>query len=50
MRIGSRALTDIPFRDVIWGTLRFVGIRIIAVALICFFPGIAMLLPKSVMG
>jgi C4-dicarboxylate transporter DctM subunit len=47
--IGNIA-PDIPFRDVMWGTLPFVGIMIIAVALICFFPGIAMLLPKVVMG
>ena len=29
---------DIPFRDVMWGTLPFVGLMIMAVALICVFP------------
>jgi tripartite ATP-independent transporter DctM subunit len=41
---------DIPFRDVLWGTLPFVAIMIVAVVLICLFPGIAMWLPKIVMG
>ncbi len=41
---------DIPFRDVLWGTLPFVAIMIVAVVLICLFPGIAMWLPKSLMG
>ena len=41
---------DIPFRDVLWGTLPFVVIMIVAVVLICAFPGIAMWLPKSLMG
>jgi C4-dicarboxylate transporter DctM subunit len=47
--IGNIA-PDIPFRDVMWGTLPFVAIMMIAVALICFFPDIAMWLPKAVMG
>ena len=41
---------DIPFRDVLWGTLPFVAIMIVAVVLICLFPGIAMWLPKILMG
>jgi C4-dicarboxylate transporter, DctM subunit len=41
---------DIPFREVLWGTLPFVAIMIVAVALICAFPGIAMWLPKVLMG
>jgi TRAP-type C4-dicarboxylate transport system permease large subunit len=41
---------DIPFRDVIWGTLPFVAIMIVAVIMICIVPGIAMWLPKFLMG
>ena len=41
---------DIPFRDVIWGTLPFVAIMIVAVIMICVVPGIAMWLPKFLMG
>ena len=41
---------DIPFRDVLWGTLPFVAIMIVAVIMICIFPGIAMKLPKLLMG
>ena len=41
---------DIPFREVLWGTLPFVVIMIAAVVLICTFPGIAMWLPKFLMG
>lgn len=41
---------DIPFRDVLWGTLPFVAIMIVAVAFICVVPSIAMWLPKALMG
>jgi tripartite ATP-independent transporter DctM subunit len=41
---------DIPFREVLWGTLPFVAIMIVAVVMICIFPGIAMWLPKILMG
>jgi C4-dicarboxylate transporter, DctM subunit len=41
---------DIPFRDVLWGALPFVAIMIVAVVLICSFPGIAMWLPRALMG
>jgi C4-dicarboxylate transporter, DctM subunit len=41
---------DIPFKDVLWGTLPFVAIIFVAVVLICIFPGIAMWLPKAMMG
>jgi TRAP-type C4-dicarboxylate transport system permease large subunit len=32
---------DIPFRDVLWGALPLVAIMIVAVVLICIFPGVA---------
>jgi len=41
---------DIPLRDVIWGVMPFVGLMIIAVILMCFFPGIATWLSDAVMG
>ena len=41
---------DIPLRDVIWGVMPFVALMIIAVVLMCFFPGIATWLSDAVMG
>ena len=41
---------DIPLRDVIWGVMPFVGLMIVAVILLCFFPGIATWLADAVMG
>jgi len=41
---------DIPLRDVILGVLPFVGLMILAVVLLCLFPGIATWFPDLVMG
>ena len=41
---------DIPLRDVIWRVMPFVGLMIVAVVLLCFFPGIATWLADAVMG
>jgi C4-dicarboxylate transporter DctM subunit len=41
---------DIPLKDVIWGVMPFVGLMMLAVLLLCFFPGIATGLPDLVMG
>ena len=41
---------DIPLSDVMWGTLPFVGLMFLAVIAICVFPGLALWLPKLVMG
>ena len=41
---------DIPLREVIWGTLPFVLLMMLAVLLLCFFPGISTWLPDLVMG
>ena len=41
---------DISYRELVWGTLPFVAIMILAVVLICVFPGIAMWLPRILMG
>ena len=41
---------DIPLKDVIWGVMPFVGLMILAVILLCLFPGIATRLADFVMG
>lgn len=41
---------DISLNDIIWGVLPFVGLMLLAVALICIFPGIATALPDLIMG
>jgi len=41
---------DIPLADVIWGVLPFVVLMLVAVVLICIFPGIALWLPAATMG
>ena len=41
---------DIELRDIIWGVLPFVILMLLAVLLICIFPGIATALPDLVMG
>jgi tripartite ATP-independent transporter DctM subunit len=41
---------DIPLRDVMWGTMPFVGLMIFAVVVLCFAPGIATGFSDLVMG
>jgi TRAP-type C4-dicarboxylate transport system permease large subunit len=41
---------DIPLSDIIWGVVPFVMLMLLAVVLICVFPGIATGLPDAVMG
>ncbi len=41
---------DIPLKDVIWGTVPFVLLMLMAVILLCLFPQIATGLPDAVMG
>jgi C4-dicarboxylate transporter, DctM subunit len=41
---------DIPLRDVVWGTIPFVVLMIIAVVTMCFVPGIATSFSDLVMG
>jgi C4-dicarboxylate transporter, DctM subunit len=41
---------DISYPELVWGTLPFVAIMIVAVILICAFPDIAMGLPRTLMG
>ena len=39
---------DIKLRNIIWGTLPFIGIMILGIVLLCFFPEIALWLPNQV--
>jgi C4-dicarboxylate transporter DctM subunit len=41
---------DIPLSDVIWGVLPFVGLMLVAIILLCIFPGISVGLPNLIMG
>jgi C4-dicarboxylate transporter DctM subunit len=41
---------DIPLRDVVWGTIPFVLLMIVAVVTMCFVPGIATAFSDLVMG
>jgi tripartite ATP-independent transporter DctM subunit len=41
---------DIPLRDVIWGVMPFVVLMILAVVILCIFPGIATWFADLVMG
>ena len=41
---------DISLHDIIWGIMPFVGLMILAVVLICVFPGIANRLPDWLIG
>jgi C4-dicarboxylate transporter, DctM subunit len=40
---------DIPLREIMWGTLPFVGLMALAVLLLCLAPGIATWLPEVAM-
>ena len=41
---------DIPLKDVIWGTVPFVLLMMVAVVLLCLFPGIATWFSDLIMG
>jgi TRAP-type C4-dicarboxylate transport system permease large subunit len=41
---------DIPLRDVVWGVMPFVVLMMIAVVVLCIFPGIATWLADAIMG
>ena len=41
---------DIPLRDVMWGVMPFVALMIIAVVILCVFPGISTWFSDLVMG
>ena len=39
---------DIKLRNIIWGTLPFIGLMVLGIVLLCFFPEIALWLPNHV--
>jgi TRAP-type C4-dicarboxylate transport system permease large subunit len=39
---------DIKLSDIIWGTLPFIGLMVLAIVLLSFFPDIALWLPNNV--
>ena len=41
---------DIPLRDVVWGVMPFIALMVLAVVLMCFFPGIATWLSDALLG
>jgi C4-dicarboxylate transporter DctM subunit len=41
---------DIPLVDIIWGVLPFVGLMILTIVILSFVPGVALWLPRAVMG
>jgi len=41
---------DVPVQRVMWGTLPYVGCMILAIVILCVFPGIATWLPDTLMG
>jgi TRAP-type C4-dicarboxylate transport system permease large subunit len=41
---------DIPLRTILMGSLPFVGCMVVAIVLLCLFPGLATWLPEMVMG
>jgi len=41
---------DIKMRSIIWGTLPFIFIMVLGIALLSWFPQIAMWLPGQMMG
>jgi TRAP-type C4-dicarboxylate transport system permease large subunit len=41
---------DVPVTKVMWGTLPYVACMILAIVILCIFPGIATWLPDTLMG
>ncbi len=41
---------DVPLGSVMWGIMPFIGLMLIAVIMLCLFPGIAVWFPDLVMG
>ena len=41
---------DIPLLDIMWGVMPFVGLMVLGVVFLCFFPRIATWFPDLVMG
>jgi TRAP-type C4-dicarboxylate transport system permease large subunit len=48
--IVSAIAPDVPLGRVMWGTLPYVLCMMLAIVLLCIFPGIATWLPDMLMG
>jgi len=48
--IVSAIAPDVPVTRIMWGTIPYVGCMILAIVILCAFPGIATLLPDRMMG
>jgi tripartite ATP-independent transporter DctM subunit len=46
----NKIAPDIGLKDIVWGTLPFVGLMIVAIVILCAVPGIATALPDLVYG
>jgi C4-dicarboxylate transporter, DctM subunit len=46
----NKIAPDIGLKDIVWGTLPFVGLMIVAIVILCVFPEIATGLPNLVYG
>jgi TRAP-type C4-dicarboxylate transport system permease large subunit len=46
----NKIAPDIPLGDIIWGTLPFVFLMMVAVVILCVFPEIATWAPDHFMG
>jgi tripartite ATP-independent transporter DctM subunit len=44
----NRIAPDIPFQDIMWGTLPFVLLMMLGIVILCVFPGIATYIPTVV--
>ena len=48
--IVSAIAPDVPVTRIMWGTIPYVGCMILAIVILCAFPGIATVLPDRMMG
>jgi tripartite ATP-independent transporter DctM subunit len=46
----NKIAPDIPLKDIVWGTLPFVALMMLAIVILCVFPGISTWLPDLVYG
>jgi C4-dicarboxylate transporter DctM subunit len=46
----NKIAPDIPLKDIVWGTLPFVALMMLAIVILCVVPGISTWLPNAVYG
>jgi C4-dicarboxylate transporter, DctM subunit len=46
----NKIAPDIPLKDIVWGTLPFVALMMLAIVILCVFPEISTGLPNLVYG